>query len=227
MTLSAHVDDREHHAVSEAVVDAPLLAAADKARVEQLVARIPLRRHRVHERMERVGRIAETEPVHRAPRQAAADEILLRRAVFRPPQRIVVKPCSVPAQGIQTVAVPRGAAFLLALLGHLHACPVGQIAHRIGERQSSAFITNVMTPPPAPQPKQWKICLSGETENEPVFFRYGTDTGRSSSRRSFSAAHTARPRPRCRCARTARPEKYGQTAQNSPPISPFCSSCSG
>ena len=27
-------------------------------------------------------------------------------------------------------------------------------------------------------------------------------------------------------ARTARPERYGQTAQNSPPISPFCSSCS-
>ena len=174
--------------------------------------------------MERVGRIAETEPVHRAPRQAAADEILLRRAVFRPPQRIVVKPCGVPAQGIQAVAVPRGAALLLALLGHLHTCPVGQIAHRIGERQSLGLHHERDDAAARAAAEAVEDRARPRTSRS---FRYGTDTGRSSSRRSFSAAHTARPRPRCRFARTARPERYGQTAQNSPPISPFCSSCSG
>ena len=30
-------------------------------------------------------------------------------------------------------------------------------------------MTKFITPPPLPQPKQWYICLSGETEKEGVF----------------------------------------------------------
>ena len=33
----------------------------------------------------------------------------------------------------------------------------------------SSFIKNVNTFPPTPHPKQWKICLSGETEKEGDF----------------------------------------------------------
>ena len=33
----------------------------------------------------------------------------------------------------------------------------------------SIFVRNVNTFPPTPQPKQWNICLSGETENEGDF----------------------------------------------------------
>ena len=133
--VAAHIDDWEHHAVTEPVVNTPLFAAADKARVHQLVARVALGDHCVHERMERIRRIAKAEPIHRAAGQAAADKILLRRAVFRLPQGIIEKPRRILTERVQPLAVARRLAVGLALLGHLHARARGEEAHRVREFQ--------------------------------------------------------------------------------------------
>ena len=38
-----------------------------------------------------------------------------------------------------------------------------------GKLRFSISIMKFITPPPLPQPKQWYICLSGDTENDGVF----------------------------------------------------------
>ena len=134
--MTAHVDDREHDTVAEPVVNMSLFAAADQTGVHKFLARVAFGRHRIDERVEGIRCIAESETVHRPSGQTSVDKILLCGSVFRPPECVIIIASGIPAERVQTLSVARRFALGFALLGYLHARPLGEIAYRIREGQT-------------------------------------------------------------------------------------------
>ena len=86
--------------------------------------------------MEGIRCIAESETVHRPSGQTSVDKILLCGSVFRPPECVIIIASGIPAERVQTLSVARRFALGFALLGYLHARPLGEIAYRIREGQT-------------------------------------------------------------------------------------------
>ena len=102
--IAAHVDDGEHQAVAEAVIERPLVAVlAEEARLEQFLLRVALCRHGVEQGRPAIRRIAEAETRDRLAGDAALLQIGPRLLSRRGLELGVIELCRRAAQRPETL----------------------------------------------------------------------------------------------------------------------------
>ena len=133
--ITADVDDREHHTVSELVIVCTLRTAHNQSGRKQFLLGVSLCRHRVEQRVEGIRRIAQSKIVHRPFGQRAPHEVFHRRLAARRMKLCVKPPRRLLHQLEQTVA-PLPLTAVGGVLRHLHAVLFGEEPHRIRKLQT-------------------------------------------------------------------------------------------